>query len=265
LSRLLREPLVYFLLAGAAIFALAELIPADREEYTIVVTEAERARLRDQWQSQMGRVPAERELAGLVEQWIREEIYYREALRMGLERNDTIIRRRLAQKLNFLTEDVATGTPTSAETLETYFVENAERYTVPERVSFRHRYFSVERRTDAQADATAALEDESIGGDPFMLQLAYAQRSEREIADLFGAEFAATLAAMSDDSPGWQGPIRSAYGWHAVIIEQRIPARLPSFDEVARKVAVDHKQELRRAANERYYEALRSRYEIIES
>jgi parvulin-like peptidyl-prolyl isomerase len=234
----------------------------------IEITGAERARLKDQWQAQMGRAPSEQELTGLIDQWIREEIYYREAKRMGLDNNDIIIRRRLAQKLTFLTEDVATSATPSEDELQTFFRENSDRYTVPARVSFRHRYFSTERRSDARADAAAAIAagavaDESISGDPFMLQLAYAQRSQREIADLFGAEFALALQELPEG--GWQGPIASAYGWHAVTIEQRIDSRVPTFEEIARKVSIDHKQELRRLANERYYDGLRSRYEIVGS
>ena len=261
MQRLLKEPLIYFLLAGAGIFALAEIMPSDGDDYLIEVTDAERARLKDQWQAQMGRAPVDKELSGLVEQWIREEIYYREALRMGLDRNDTIIRRRMAQKLNFLTEDVATSRPPSAEELQSYFQENRDRYAVPEQFSFRHRYFSSERRGDAQVDAAAAVTDESISGDPFMLQRAYAQRSQREIADLFGTGFAAALLELPEG--GSHGPIASAYGWHVVTIEQRMASRVPAFDEVAAKVGTDYKQALRRDANERYYEALRNRYEIV--
>lgn len=262
-QKLLKEPLLYFLLAGAGIFAVSAWLPAGDDAYSIEVTAAEKARLQDQWQAQMGRAPTGTELDGLIEQWIREEIYYREALNIGLDRDDIIIRRRLAQKLTFLTEDVATSAPPTPEALQAFFAEDIERYTIPERLSFRHRYFSTERRTDAHADALAAMADESIGGDPFMLQLAYAQRSEREIGDLFGSEFAAALRDLPEDG-GWQGPVRSAYGWHVVIIEQRIPARTPALDEVARKVAIDYQQELRQAANERYYETLRNRYEIVE-
>jgi peptidyl-prolyl cis-trans isomerase C len=238
---------------------LASLFSDNEDDYRIVVTDAERTRLNDQWQAQMGRAPTDQELRGLIEQWIREEIYYREALRMGLDANDTIIRRRLAQKLTFLTEDVASASAPSKETLQAYFADNAERYTIPEQTSFRHRYFSVERREDARADAVAALADES-NGDPFILQLAFDLHSERQIADLFGSDFASTMRRL--DGSGWQGPLQSAYGWHLVSIEQRTPARVPGFDEVARNVAIDHKQELRRQANERYFETLRNRYEI---
>lgn len=261
MRKILTEPLLYFLLAGAAIFAVAKLTGTAGEDYRIEVTDAERARISDQWRSQMGRVPTNEELAGLVEQWVREEIYYREALRMGLDRNDVIIRRRLAQKLTFLTEDVIAGSTPSPEELRTYFEANADRYRIPERFTFRHRYFSDERRPNAEADAAAALADETVRGDPFMLQRAYALRSSREIADLFGADFAAGLARL--DPGRWQGPIRSAYGWHLVLLEQRAPARLPSLEEVQKRVAADLSQERRRQANEAYYQSLRQRYEII--
>jgi len=268
MQRLLKEPLLYFLLAGAGIFAIAQLVPARSGDYRIEVTAAERARLSDQWQAQMGRAPTAAELSGLVEQWIQEEIYYREALRLGLDRDDTIIRRRLAQKLTFLTEDVATSREPTVEELQQFYLDNSDRYLLPERFSFRHRYFSSERRADAQADARAALAaaqsgDDPAPGDPFMLQLSYVQRSEREIAELFGREFAAALRELPAGS--WQGPIPSAYGWHLVKIEQRSAPRLPDYDEVARRVAIDYQQDQRRQANESYYESLRSRYEIVES
>ncbi len=261
MQKLLREPLLYFLLAGAAIFAVAELTGGPGDDYVITVTDAERARIADQWRAQMGRAPTDEELSGLTEQWVREEIYYREALRMGLDRNDVIIRRRLAQKLTFLTEDVIAGTTPSAAELRTYFEANSERYRIPERFTFRHRYFSAERRPDAREDAGAAVADETLRGDPFMLQLAYALRSSREVSDLFGAEFAQGLTQLT---PGtWQGPLRSAYGWHAVLLEQRAPARLPSLEEVQKRAAADLSQERRRRANEEYYRSLRQRYEIV--
>lgn len=261
MQKILTEPLLYFLLAGTAIFAIAELTSGPTDDYRIAVTDAERTRIADQWRAQMGREPTNEELAGLIEQWVREEIYYREALRMGLDRNDVIIRRRLAQKLTFLTEDVVAGTSPSTEEVRSYFEANVERYQIPERLTFRHRYFSAERRPKAEEDAAAALADEAVRGDPFMLQKAYALRSSREIADLFGDEFAEGVAKLTPGS--WQGPIRSAYGWHVVLLEQRAPARLPSLEEVHKRVAADLSQDRRRRANDEYYRSLRQRYQII--
>ncbi|MEQ8860004.1 MAG: peptidylprolyl isomerase [Pseudomonadales bacterium] len=266
MTKLLREPLLYFLLAGAALFLVADVLGGD-DSQRIVVTDAERARLSAQWQSQMGRPPTDSELEALVEQWIREEIYYREAVAMGLEEDDVIIRRRLAQKLTFLTEDLATGRSPSEAELRSYYADNAERYSEPERFSFGHRYFSSERREQAQADAQAALatadSEGAVQGDPFMLQRSYVERSQREIGELFGREFAAALSELPPGS--WQGPVRSAYGWHLVRVEQREPARQLGFDEVIDRVAADYRQQQRREANEAYYQALLARYEIVRS
>ena len=120
---------------------------------------------------QMRRPPSPQELSGLVDQYIREEIYYREARRMGLDANDTIVRRRMVQKLTFLTEDVATAAPLEETALKAYYDENIDEYRLPERISFKHRYFSSDRREDAEADARTALDDTEVTGDAFMLQL----------------------------------------------------------------------------------------------
>lgn len=265
-ARLLREPLLYFLVIGAGLFFVAERFGGDGAR-RIVVTDTELARISDQWQAQMGRPPTDAELAALTEQWVREEIYYREAVAMGLGENDVIVRRRLAQKLSFLSEDLNGARTTDEQTLRAYHAAHAERYLEPERFTFSHRYFSSERRDQAQADAVAALRAEADGlngaweGDPFMLQRRYVERSQREIADLFGREFAQELALLPEGN--WQGPVSSAYGWHLIHVEARLPSRQLSFEDIAARVATDHLQEERRSASEAFYQSLRARYEII--
>ena len=257
----LRDPLVVFLLAGAAIFVAAGYFAEEEISYTIEVREQDIQRLNDQWAMQMRRPPNERELAGLVDQFVKEEIYYREARRLGLDANDTIVRRRMVQKLTFLTEDIATSVPEDEASLRAFYEENIASYQLPERYSFTHRYFSIDRREDAETDARAAVADDTISGDPFMLQRDYAQRSEREIGDLFGRDFAAALAAL-EPLETWQGPIRSAYGWHAVLLTSVAAAETEPFAAVSERVRVDAQQAARQAANERYYDDLRSRYDI---
>jgi peptidyl-prolyl cis-trans isomerase C len=261
---LVREPLVYFLAAGAALFLITEHFGgSDRQ--TIVVTDAERARLADQWQAQMGRSATDAEMNALVEQWLREEIYYREALTLGLDADDVIIRRRLAQKLTFLTEDLGAGAEPGDDELRAYYESHAERYAEPARFTFSHAYFSNERRSDARSDAAAALEAATErappSGDPFMLQRHYVDRSQREIGELFGRDFAAAILEL--DPGGWQGPIRSAYGWHLVRLESRRPPRQPSLEEVSARVAADLRQARRREASEAYYRSLRERFRIV--
>jgi parvulin-like peptidyl-prolyl isomerase len=268
LSPLLREPLTYFLLAGGGLFALWGWFQNDTDEYRIEVTAEERARIEAQWQAQMSRKPSADEMSSLIEQFVREEIYYREALRMGLDRNDTIIRRRLAQKLTFLTEDIATAAQTNEAELRSFYQQHLERYLQPATYSFQHRYFGAERRSNSEAvagNAVAALNkglDPAQTGDSFMLQSAFTGRSEQEIAALFGRDFAQTLTALT---PGtWQGPVRSAYGWHAVMLQERSAATQRPYEAVAARVAEDHAQVSRAEANERYYETLKERYQVIE-
>lgn len=258
--KFLKDPLVAFLIAGAAIFVLAGYVSDDDISYDVLVREADIQRLHDQWSMQMRRPPTEQELSGLVDQFIKEEIYYREAQRMGLDRNDTIVRRRMVQKLTFLTEDIATATPFSEEELQNYYTDHAEDYRVPERFSFAHRYFSADRRDDAETDARAALVSEDKG-DPFMLQKEYTARSQREIGDLFGRAFSDALAQL-DATQAPQGPIESAYGWHTVVLKNRTETYIPPFAEVVERVAVDAQQAARRAANDAYYEELSSAYTV---
>jgi peptidyl-prolyl cis-trans isomerase C len=262
--RLLREPLVPFLFAGAALFAIGEYLGGD-DALRIVVAEGERQRLMDQWQAQMGRPPTESEFEALVEQWIREEIYYREALAAGLDQDDVIVRRRLAQKLAFLSEELIALPPPDDAALRVWYAAHADRYEEPERFTFSHRYFNAERREDAQADARAALHNgaEPTGGDPFMLPGRYVERSPREIRELFGREFADALADLPAGE--WQGPVRSAYGWHLVQVEARIPARALSFEEAAPRIAAEYARDQRQRAGDAHYQSLRARYRIVRS
>ena len=211
----------------------------------------------------MGRPPTEEEARGLLEHWLKEEILYREAKKLGLDADDTIIRRRLAQKLTFLNEDLANAEPPTKEELEAYFREHSADYRIPERYSFEHRFFSGDRRENAQEDARKALGNPETSGDPFILQRTYADRSAREIADLFGRSFAEGLAALeSGRRDAWQGPVPSAYGWHIIRLTGRTPARDPRFEEVRDAVHRDLLQTRRREANEVFYQALRERYDI---
>lgn len=256
-----REPLVYFLFAGILLFFFNGFVDSSAQDYRIELTDADVNRLADQWQAQMGRAPSATELNGLTEQWIREEIFYREAMRLSLDENDVIIRRRLVQKLTFLTEDIATSVPATPEELRTFYDDHLERYTDPDRYSFSHRYFSSERREDAEADALAALTDQHIAGDPFMLQRNYAERSLREVGELFGVKFADALAQLPIGE--WAGPIRSAYGWHLVDIQQHLPSASRRYEEVSNKVANDLRLKRREEANKAFYENLKKRYDIF--
>jgi len=261
IRRLIRDPLVSFLFAGTLLFFITDWFSGDDETYQIQVTANEVQRLGDQWSLQMRRPPNKQELDGLISAFVKEEIYYREALMLNLDANDTIVRRRLVQKLTFLTEDIATSEAPTTEALQSFYTAQIDKYMEPAKFSFAHRYFSTDRRDNSQDIALQALTDTSLKGDPFMLQREYAQRSQRDVGNLFGRDFAAKLAELPT-SDAWQGPLKSAYGWHVVKLLNVAPARVQPFNEVAEKVKVDWQQAQRKIANESYFANLKAKYSV---
>ena len=266
--RWLRDPLFAFLLIGAAIFALERWWQGTQRDaaYTIVVSKAEAARLGQLWRTQTGREPTQSELDALLEDHVREEILVREARRLRLDEGDVIVRRRLAQKLSFLTDDVAVLEPATDADLQRYFETNRSRYETPAVVTFSHIYFSPEKRADAQADAASALatlvpENWRTSGDPFMLGRTYAHASLPRLRKDFGDEFAQALVAMSAESV-WRGPLRSAYGAHLVRVDANAPANTPDYGAVQGRVAADFDAERRAEANREYFEQLRAQYTV---
>ena len=261
IRRLIRDPLVSFLFAGTLLFFITDWFSRDDDAYQIQVSANEVQRLSDQWSLQMRRPPNKQELDGLISAFVKEEIYYREALKLNLDANDTIVRRRLVQKLTFLTEDIATNEPPAVEALQSFYAKQIDKYIEPAKFSFAHRYFSSDRRDNSQAVASQALTDTTIKGDPFMLQKEYAQRSKRDVGNLFGRDFAEKLAELPT-SDEWQGPLKSAYGWHVVKLLNVAPERVQPINEVIEKVKIDWQQAERKVANESYFTNLKAKYSI---
>ena len=271
MKKLLKEPLLHFFALGVAIFTLnasrEKARPMETSSARIEVTAAVIERLRGGFQRQFAHEPDAEELRGLVTAHIREEVFCREALALGLDRDDAIVRRRLAQKMEFLTDDLVSAAEPEDAAVGEFFEKNAARYAKPAQVTFRHVYFSKEKRgAGAAAAATEALAalgkgagDEAFG-DPFLLGFEFADRDAQEIAALFGGEFAAQVAALRQGE--WTGPVASSYGLHLVRVEARRMAQAGSFEEVRAAVLRDFNDERRRAANLEIFEKLRQRYQI---
>jgi hypothetical protein len=272
-NRVLREPLVHFLAIGLFLFLLFALVNDDQRNdgNRIDITDADVEQLvaifRKQWQ----RPPNPQELQSLIDSRVREEVLYREGLAMGLDKDDTIVRRRLAQKVEFLMGDVSGVTEPDDATLQAYYDENAERYREPPRLSFSHIYFNTDRRGDqAATEAQALLERLRAAsprvtqapeeGDPFMLPRVYVDKRTDEIARDFGRAFSQEITGL--ETKRWHGPVASAYGLHLVYIASREEASQPPLDQVRSRLTNDWLVEQRREADERIYERLRSRYEI---
>ena len=262
-----RDPLWAFILFGILLFWLDARRTTD--DLQIEVTSADIERLTAQWLAQTGREPSTVELDGLVDQFVEEEVYYREALTYKLETNDTIIRRRLVQKLTFLTEDVATSIDPTTEELRTFFEDHKDNYRQPQKYSFRHVYFSRDRREDASADANRELQRIKTSpspaspqpeGDPFMLQSNFAERSAREIASTFGVGFAEALPNLPLDD--WSAPVESAYGHHLVLLHSLSESYTPDYEAVASRVANDYATDQRKQANDKFKQALLEKYTV---
>lgn len=274
LLRLLREPLFQFLLVGLALFGTWHLVgPADAardEGRRIVITDDDLKQIALAWAAQGHPPPTAPQLRSLVEAKVREEVLYREALALGLDRDDAIVKRQLARKMEFVAEDVSKlEEPTPAE-LRAWFDANRERFALPPRVSFRHVYFSPDKRgARARADAEAALvplagrpmDAPAVAvGDPFMFQSFYGDRSLEVVAKEFAPRFARALAAVT---PGaWSGPIESGYGWHLVFVDAMTPRRIPEFEEIEAQVKTAWTEDKREQTRARLYDAMRARYDV---
>ena len=269
-----REPLVHFLVLGGLLFGLFALVndeASSKPPNQIEVTAADVERLQERWTKQLNRPPTESELKGLIEAQIREQVLYREALSLGLDQNDTIIRRRLAQKMEFLFEDLADQVEPTDEELKGYFDQNKDKYLLPARVSFSHIYFNVDQRGEGAHDNAKQLLKKlrfrklslraSDQGDRFMLGYDYTQKSQQEVANVFGRQFAEKL--FQNQKGIWQGPLESSYGLHLVRIQDHTESRLPEMKDVRDKVQLDFLAERRRDTNKKIYEMLKARYEIV--
>jgi hypothetical protein len=265
-----KEPLLHFLVIGAMIFVFFSI--ANKEEAAvsgnkIVVSNAEIERLGYNWSKRWNRPPTETELQGLIESYIKEEVYYREALTLGLDQNDTILRRRLMQKMEFLSNDLAELNQPDETELNKYFIDNQDKYELPARISFTHIYFSMDKR-GAKASEYAKnvlLELKSSRaperGDSFMLEYDFVQETPFEVERLFGKGFAEQLFILGTNS--WHGPIESGYGLHLVRISEKIDARMPDLASVIDKVRTDWMFEQRQKTNKEIYERFKERYEIV--
>jgi hypothetical protein len=268
--KLLKDPLVHFLLIGTALFGYSAwrgaAIQTGRER--IVVGATQIAQLRDAAALVQGRPPTQAELEALVEPAIREEVLYREALALGLDENDDEVRRRLIEKMQYLTQDLADPEPQSEAELRAFYDASPERFMVPELVSFEQVFLSPSTRGPAVAqDAVAALEALRAGADPQTvgdrtpLRDRYDEAPREQVAVLFGDALTNALFTMEPDA--WVGPFESDFGLHLVRLHARAPSRLPPFDEIRDEVAEAFAAVRREEANEAQYRAMRERYDVV--
>lgn len=274
---LVKEPLIHFLLLSGLLFLGFQLVsksdaPTSEE---VLVSEGRLATLALTFEKVWRRPPSSTELDGLVQDYVREEILYREAVAMGLDKDDMIVRRRLRQKLEFLSEDLVRFNP-SDDDLQVFINQNKDMFRQETRFSFRHVYFNAGQRgaslasdiqrhlSDLEASYSDADSDAEIEADSIMIPAEFDTASERELIRILGFEFLKGL--QSSPLNKWHGPIASGFGAHLVYVRDRIDGLVPQLSDIRESVVREWTAVERKKSNEAFYLALRSRYKVtIES
>lgn len=272
MKRILTEPLVHFLLIGALLFVGFALLQSDDQsmETTIVVTDGDIKILKADFERTWQRPPRETELEGLIEEKIREEIAYREGLALGLDRDDPYIRRRLRMKLELMLEDISTQRSPADEELQKFLNENREKFRQEPRYSLSQVYLNpAQRRETLEEDAEELLERLNRGGhqvdlgqigDSIMLPRDFPLSPASVINRQFGSDFTNQLSDLATGT--WQGPIRSGYGIHLVLIDERVEGRDPELEEIRSLVEREYELVMRKELKEKIYANLREKYTV---
>ncbi len=273
MKKLLREPLVHFLAIGAALFLFFQWRGGGSGPTSnrIVLTAGQIEHLAAGFAKVWQRPPTDAELKGLIDDWVREEIAVREAMKAGLDRDDTIIRRRLRQKLEFLAEDFDAAAPPTERELQVWLETHADAFRIEPQMAFRQVYVNANRRgASAEADThaiLARLEKAGPGaridnlGDPIMLPQENEMAPRSDVARTFGEDFARRLETIA--SGRWTGPIESGYGLHLVLVKGRVEASVPELAAVRPAVEREFMAERRKQQLAAMYERLLEKYRVV--
>jgi hypothetical protein len=272
MKQLFREPLVHFLLMGAGLFVAFGLVDkrTSGEPGKIIVTQGQIEHLAAGFNRVHGRPASPEELEGLIGDYIREEVYYREALALGLDRDDPVIRNRLRLKMEFISDDVAAQAEPTEEQLRRYLQEHPDTFRIEPRFTFSQVYLNPKRHRESLAQDAAQLltqlnqasdkADVSELGDPFLLEHKFVALASSEVVKQFGEKFVAKLSELPRDQ--WQGPIESGYGVHLVFVSETTEGRVPTLEEVREAVRREWANARRLEANEKFYQNFLKRYTV---
>jgi hypothetical protein len=271
--KLLKDPLLHFVLAGGILFAGYTLISRDATNAPaaepVHIGEGDVSWLKQTFANQWQRPPTDDELQSLLAGFLEEQLLAREAKALGLDQNDTIVRRRLAQKLAFLVDDTSRIVDPTGEQLRRFYDTNAKRFQNEARMSFTQIFFNPQRRMHAEADAEAALTSVSTAdgddhaktmGDPILLEAEFRDIDAQTVSNLFGPEFAHAIFSLKPGS--WSGPVQSGYGVHLVRVTDLKPSALRPFEEVRSEVLEEWRHQQESEAKAQYLAKLRDKYGV---
>jgi hypothetical protein len=260
-----REPLLHFVVLGGFVFFAHRVLFGAQTSEHVASEDAPVEQIRQDWFAAKGALPSADEEAALVQEWVEDEILYRRAIELGLDQNDTIVRRRLVQRMRFFLEDTYRIEPPTDAQLQAWLEQEPHKFAMPATVSFTQRFFSRgQRGTELGAAARAALEtlqsdpNAAVEGDPFFRGSNFEDMSPAEIKRAFGTEFEEGIADLPLGQ--WMGPVKSSYGLHLVYVRNRTSAEAPELESVRDKVEQDWLQSERARHNEEALAKLRARY-----
>ena len=268
LSAALREPLVHFLLAGLGLFLFfawrGEAV--DPESRTITITEEQVGRLAASWAQTWQRPPTQGEIDALIRDYVKEEVYYREGLRLGLDQDDTIIRRRMRSKMEFLANSELENETPSDATLQALLEKNPQAYAADARYSFDQIYLGAQDDDATRSRATRILQELSKGvewvalGDRISLPSSLEKADRTQIATNFGDDFAQSLSTLKTEQ--WTGPIASGFGLHLVRIRALQASTKPKFADIRQRLENDWRAQTMKAREAKAYQTLLGGYTI---
>lgn len=262
-KRWMRDPLVHFLIAGAALFAFFAWRggEVDPESRSITVTSEVQAALAMQFERTIQRSPTDAELDGLIDRWVRGEVLYREAIRLGLDRDDAVVRRRLSRKMDGIAGAEAETESPSEATLEQWLADNPEQFAVGTTYDFDQLWFAEETAARNALNVLNGRDNwQGLGGDISLPSTMTAEEAQ-EIEARFGAEFIAQLAVIEPDGK-WTGPISSGFGWHIVRVHKKEPGDVPPFADIRQRVEDEWRTATIGARREAAFQLLRDAYTV---
>jgi len=264
-KHILQEPLLHFLVAGSILFFYLSYNDETKQKEQIVITQGKITQLLSQFKKTRQREPTKKEKQGLIENQIREDLAFKQGKELGLIENDSIIKRRVQQKIEFMLRDSIAGIEPAREELEAYLMEHKEQYTIAPVYTFKHIYINPEQHDDLHA-FILKLQSDNLDknyrnvGDSIMMQSEFVNISATQIARLFGQEFSKSLDKLSLKQ--WQGPVKSGYGVHLVFIEKKIPEHIATLKEVEKQLRRDFRADTQKKAIDSFYDELKVQYDV---
>jgi len=270
--RLFTSPLLHFLLIGFIIFITSYYVSKRRDTHKIIIDKAVVEKLITAWQTQFGKMPTDRELKIATDDYIKQEVLYREAASLGLNQDDEIIKRRLQQKMAFILKDNLVIPDPTLIKLEEYYKKNASRFSEPPKVSFSHIYFSADKGGTERAKERALSVLENLAakndirrapelGDRFMLLYDYNDINKTDAVGLFGdSPFTDSLFSVRENQ--WFGPFLSGYGWHLLYVNKRLQNSIPPLNDIKDRVVESYKNDQLEEMDNQAIEKLIEKYTI---